>query len=208
MNDHLVEFEEQLAEMPKQKLYFIYVSIVILLVYLSWNLFAQSLNSEIESKNNSISMLEKQLQRTNVKSIKKAIKKTNQERLVLAEKLNNIKFQEQSIRTKLESIDFIFFNQMGIAKILNDILKRSLIYNIDIDVINYENVNNLYMDNIFEKERIKISGSASYKDIMKLVQYIDSLKALLHIRALEVYVDEQGNDTKFDLDISHYGAEL
>ncbi|MEA1955108.1 MAG: hypothetical protein U9N02_01275 [Campylobacterota bacterium] len=208
MNTHLVEFEEQLEEMPKKKLYFIYVGIVILLVYLSWNLFGEALNSEIESKNSSISSLEKQLQKTSVNSIKKAIKKTNIERLTLTEKLNDTKFKDQLIRTKLESMDFIFFNQMGIAQILDDVLKQSLKYSVDIDVINYENVNTLYMANIFEKEKISVSGSASYKDIMNLVQYIDSVKGLLHVSALEVYIDEETSKINFDLNISHYGAEL
>jgi len=207
VNEQLEEFENQLEAMPKQKLYFIYVSLVLLLLYLSWNTFGEGLNSDIEMKKNSIKSLKSKLKRNNLASIKKVIKKTEKEKLTLAEEFNDLKLKDTYISTKLESIDFIFFNQMGIAKILDDILKKSIQYSIDIDEINYENVNKLYMANIFEREHIMVKGSASFTDTMRLMQYIDSIKSLLRINEFDVYIDDS-NIVNFDINISNYGAEI
>ena len=207
MNEQLAEFEEQLEAMSKQKLYFIYISLVLLLVYLSWNIFGESLTSDIEIKENSISSLETKLKRNNLTSIKNAIKKAENEKLLLADNLNELKSKEIFISTKLEAVDFIFFDQMGIAKILDDILKESLEYNIDIDEITYAKLNKLYMANIYEKENIFVTGSASFKNTINLIQYIDSIKSLLKINTFDIYIDIN-NSLSFDINISHYGAEL
>ncbi len=207
MNEQLVEFEEQLEAMSKQKLYFIYISLVLLLVYLSWNIFGESLTSDIEIKENSIASLETKLKRNNLTSIKNAIKKAENEKLLLADNLNELKSKEIFISTKLEAVDFIFFDQMGIAKILDDILKQSLEYDIDIDEITYAKLNKLYMANIFEKENIFVTGSASFKNTINLIQYIDSIKSLLKINTFDIYIDIN-NSLSFDINISHYGAEL
>ena len=207
MNEQLAEFEEQLEAMSKQKLYFIYISLVLLLVYLSWNIFGESLTSDIEIKENSIASLETKLKRNNLTSIKNAIKKAENEKLLLADNLNELKSKEIFISTKLEAVDFIFFDQMGIAKILDDILKQSLEYDIDIDEITYAKLNKLYMANIYEKENIFVTGSASFKNTINLIQYIDSIKSLLKINTFDIYIDIN-NSLSFDINISHYGAEL
>ena len=207
MNNQLIEFENQLDIMSKQKLYFIYISMVALLIYLSWNLIGESLTSDIELKQNSISSLEMKLRKNNMKSIELAIKKTKNEKLVLAESLDQLKSKNMYISSKLESVDFIFFNQMGIAKILDDILKESLEYSIDINQITYQSIDKLYTANIFEKENIMVSGSASFKNIINLMQHIDSIKSLLRINSFNIYID-QNNSVNFNINISHYGAEL
>jgi len=207
MNEQLTEFEDQLEAMSKQKLYFMYISMIILLTYLSWNLFGETLTSDIEIKENSISSLEKKLKRNNLNSIQKAINKTEKDKLLLSGNLDELKSKEMYISTKLESVDFIFFDQMGIAKILDDILKQSLEYDIDIDKITYENMNKLYISNIYEKENIIVTGSASFANSINLIQYIDSIKSLLKVNTFEIYLDENSS-INFDINISHYGAEL
>ena len=207
MNEQLTEFEDQLEAMSKQKLYFMYISIIVLLIYLSWNLFGETLTSDIEIKENSISSLETKLKRNNLNSIQKAINKTEKDKLLLSGNLDELKSKEMYISTKLESVDFIFFDQMGIAKILDDILKQSLEYDIDIDKITYENMNKLYISNIYEKENIIVTGSASFANSINLIQYIDSIKSLLKVNTFEIYLDENSS-INFDINISHYGAEL
>jgi len=207
MNDQVMEFEDQLEAMSKQKLYFMYISIIILLIYMSWNVFGESLTSDIELKYSSINSLEIKLKRNNLNSIQKAIQKTQNDKLTLAKNLDELKSKEMYISTKLESVDFIFFDQMGIAKILDDILKQSLEYDIDINEITYENMNKLYIANIYEKENIIVTGSASFKNTINLIQYIDSIKSLLQINTFDIYIDENST-ISFDINISHYGAEL
>ena len=207
MNDKLSELEEQLADMPTKKLYFIYVSIIVLLVYTAWNLFGENMRLEIETKENSIESLQKKLKDNNVKSFESTIIKIDKESLTIKEELNELSLKEKYIASKLESIDFIFFNQKGIVSILDSILKHSITYSVDIDIIKYKSVNTLYLPNVYEREQINIDGSASYKNIVQLLQHIDSLNALLRINAININVDEN-QTTNFDLNISQYGVQL
>jgi len=207
MNEQLEEFEEQLDAMSKQKLYFIYVSLAGLLIYMGWNLFGDSFTSSIEAKETKISSLEKKLQHNNIRSIEKAIKRTKKEKLILTSTLDDLKSQEMFIATKLESVNFIFFNQKSTAKILDDILKKSLTYNIDIQEISHQDMNKLYKASIYEKENISVTGSGSFKHIINFMQYIDSIKSLLKINTFKIYMDINSS-INFDLNISHYGAEL
>lgn len=207
MNEQLQQLEEQLESIPKNKLYFIYISIIALLVYLGWNLFGESMYMEMEAKEESIVSLEQKLQRNSVKALESAINRTKKENLTIKEELGELEFKDRYILNKLNSVDFVFFNQMGIAHILDDILKESVKNSIDIKLVNYNSVNKLYKSRVFEKESIDINGSSRFKDMMSLIQYIDSLNALLKINLIDVYMDEN-QTTNFNLNISHYGVEL
>ena len=207
MIEKLDELEEQLGEMPNQKRYFIYISTVVLLVFMTWTLFGENMHLEIQTQESSIASLEKKLRDNSVKSFQLAIKKAENETLALKEELNELSLKEKYIVSKLESMDFIFFNQKGIASILDSILKQSITYSVDLNMIKYENVNILYLPNVYEREQIHIDGSASYKSIIHLIQHIDALNTLLRINAINIYVDEN-QTTNFDLNISQYGVEL
>ena len=207
MNEQLHELEEQLETMSKQKLYFIYVSILVLFVFLSWNLFGEELNSQVQTKQDSIASLENKLKKNSMKSLQAAISKTNKESLKLKEQIQELEFQDKFIFTKLESMDFVFFNQMGIAHILDSILKQSIHNNVNVELINYTELNKLYKAKVFEKESIDIKARASFNDVMNLLQYIDSLNALFRVNKIEIYLDEN-QVTNFNLNISHYGVEL
>lgn len=207
MNEQLIELEQQLADMSAKKLYFIYVSIVILLVYMTWNLLGENMQLEIQTKQNSVESLEKKLQDNDMKSFEAAIKKKDKECLLLKEQISQLNVKEKFIASKLEAIDFIFFTQKSIASLLDSILKYSIQYSVDIHALKYESAKEKFMPHVYEKEHINIDGAASYKNIVNLIQHIDSLNALLRIKSMTIYVDEN-QTTSFDLNISHYGVEL
>ncbi len=207
MKDYTKELEEQLEQMPKQKRLFIYISIIVLSVFMSWNLFGEDMNLEVIFKEESIVSLQSKLQKNSIKTLENAIRVAKQDSFALEDDIIKLNFKNQFIRTKFESINFIFFNQVGIAQILDDILKQSLKNSIDIKIINYKDVKVPIELHLVEEEQIEIKGSASFKNIMKLMQYIDNINSLLKVNSVDVYIDEN-IDTNFNLNISHYGVKL
>jgi len=206
MNEQLEQLESQLAETPFAKRIILYVTIVISFIVASWYLIGEISYNEIESKETSILSLERKLQKNSMKVLEKVTKKTKNEILVLEEEITDIKYKDKFIQAKLESLGFIIFDEMGIAQILDDVLKNSLKNSIDIELISSKNINNTDEIHIIEKEQIEISGSGSFKNIVSLVQYIDSLNALVRIKNISIYLDSE--KTNFDLNVSHYGVEL
>ena len=206
MNEQLEQLESQLAETPFAKRIILYVTIVISFIVASWYLIGEISYNEIESKETSIVSLERKLQKNSMKVLEKVTKKTKSEILVLEEEITDIKYKDKFIQAKLESLGFIIFDEMGIAQILDDVLKNSLKNSIDIELISSKNINKTEEIHIIEKEQIEISGSGSFKNIVSLIQYIDSLNALVRIKNISIYLDSE--KTNFDLNVSHYGVEL
>jgi len=206
MNEQLEDLENQLAELPLVQRIGLYLTIIISFIVASWYLFGENLYNEVQTKKNSITSLESKLQKNSMKSLEKMIKSAKKEILVLQEDITNTRYKDKFIQTKLESLGFIIFDEVGIAQILDDILKNSLKNNIDIDVLSSQAINKKGQNRIVEKESINIIGSGSFKNIIALIQYIDSLHALLKIKKISIGLDE--NKTIFELSISHYGVEL
>ena len=206
MNEQLEQLESQLAETPFAKRIGLYITIILSFIVASWYLFGETSYTEIETKKDSIYSLESKLQKNNKKVLEKITKKTKIEILTLEEEITNIKYKDKFIQAKLESLGFVIFNEIGIAQILDDILKNSLKNYIDIELINSTQINQAEGMHIVEKEQIEISGSSSFKNIVSLVQYIDSLNALIKIKNISIYLDS--DKTNFDVNISHYGVEL
>ena len=207
MNEQLQQLEIQLANFTLVKKIGIYVFIFIAIVYASWNFFGEELNTSILTNKDSIISFEQKLKKNNIKSIEQSHKKTEKNILILKDDIISLRFKEQFIINKLESLDFVYFNDAGIAEILDGILKNSLKYDVDINMIKYESKDVVYAAHVKEREQIVILGEASFKNIMQLIQYIDSINALLQIREIDVDISEE-DVTKFKLQISHYGVQL
>lgn len=207
MNEQLEIFENQLEEMPFNKRIAIYVGIVTLLVYMSWNLFGEDMSQEITTKEASIHSLEDKLEKSSIRSYERSIKNTEKKILLLDEELNELHFKKQFVRTKLESIAFIFSNGMGFAKILDTILKESIEKNLTINSLESLQQKAKSRKHIKLKEIFSIKGNGAFKNIMSLMQKIDSMNAILTLSHVKVFIDDT-NSTAFDLNVSHYGVEL
>jgi len=206
MNEQVEHLESQLEELPLTQRIALYVTIIISFSVASWYLFGETMNIDIESKKDSIIAMEKKFTKNSISSLAKGIKISKKESLVLQEELVDIRFKDRFIQGKLEALGFIIFDEMGIAQILDDILGNSLKNYIDIENISSKTIDKKDNTHIVEKEFIVIVGSGSFKNIMALIQYIDSLSALLRIKNISVKLED--DKTIFELSISHYGVEL
>lgn len=206
MNEQVEQLENQLEELPFAKRIALYMTVIISFSVASWFLFGEEMNLDIQSKKDSITALEAKFKKNSIGSLKKGIKNSKNECLVLEEELVDIRFKDRFIQEKLESLGFIIFDEMGIAQILDDILRNSLQNYIDIQNISSQNINKKDKAHVVEKEYITIVGSGSFKNVMALIQYIDSLNALLRVKNIAIKLED--DQTLFELSISHYGVEL
>ncbi len=207
MNEQLEQVEQQLADMPFMQKIALYVVLVGCMVYMSWNFFGEDISNEIETKQSEIVALEQKLQKNSVKSLEKAIKKAHKDYLSLQDKLTNLTFKDQYIQSKLDSLDFIYFSQDGKAQILDNILKTSIKNHINVKYITSVDLDEEIAPHISKKQLITIEGDGSFKDILSLLQYVDSLKTLIQLDNLQVTIDKESK-TVFVLKLSLYGADI
>jgi len=206
MNEQIEQLENQLETLSTQNRIALYLTIFISIVFTSWLLITEDMDQELQDSKNNIISLEKELRKNSIKSLEREIKKVKKVNLILEEKNTEIHFKNQFIQTRLESLGFIFFDEMGIAKLLDKILKKSLENNIDIEFVESKNKNLIFITHVVEKQSVTVKGNGSFKDIMSLIQYIDSFSALLRIKKISVGIESE--KTTFTLNISHYGVEL
>ncbi len=207
MNHQIELLESQLSEMSTRKRFGIYALIIIALIFMSWNLFGETYFHEIQMQEHAVISLEQKLQQRGVSSLKRAIKKSHNERLQLEDDLTNLHFKNQFLRTKLESVGFIMYDQKGAAQILEDILRQSLKHGIAIDVIESTKQERPYVSYIAQKAQIHVTGKGSFLGIVALMQYIDALNVLMRTTDVTIGIDEN-NATYCDINLSHYGVEL
>ncbi|MEA3522031.1 MAG: hypothetical protein U9R50_03575 [Campylobacterota bacterium] len=208
MNDQLEELETQLAQMSREKRLFVYSTILVCLVYISWSVFGESMSEDIEMKEERISSLEMKLMKNSNRSLEKAILKSKKDILTLEDSITHLHFQKQFIQTRLQSIDFIYFNEAGSAQILDDILKHSVSQRINLKVIEKVSIDNNNSEDLIQpKNHLLVSGAGNLRAIVSLHHYIESLNALLMTQSLHVSIDDN-NATHFELNLIHYGVQL
>jgi hypothetical protein len=207
MNEQLEELEKQLEEMPLPKRIALYFVVFVSIVYGSWYVFGEDLSISLESKEEATRALETKLKQNSLKSLTNAIEKMNKKILTIEDSLVTLHFQEQFVKTQLESLNFIYYNDLGIATLLDKILKNSIRESIDIDFLKTTKNVLDYAPHIVNQEQIVIEGSGSFRSILSLIQHIDYYNALLQVKEIKIYIDEEGA-TSFDLNISHYGVKI
>jgi hypothetical protein len=207
MNEQIQQLESQLSEMNPMKRLFVYGVIVLSAIYMSWVLYGESIYEEVESSEATIMSLESKLMKNSNRSLEAAILKSKKAILGFEDSINHLHFQKQFIQTKLQNIDFIYYNEAGSAQILDDILKRSIEEDINLESIQKRPLEKQDKKLIQKKSEILINGEGSLRSITSLHHYIESLNALLSSESLHVEIDEN-NATHFELRLLHYGVEL
>jgi len=207
MNEQLEELEDQLAEMPFLKRLGVYFVVFASILYGSWYLFGEDLSLELESKENSISSLEKKIQQNSIKSLTSAIEKINKQVVTIEDSLVTLYFKEQLVKTQLGTLNFIYYNDLGIATVLDKILKNSISERVDIEYLKTIKNPIDYAPHIVNQEQITIKGNGTFRSILSLIQHIDYYNALLQVQEIKVFIDEEGI-TNFDLNISHFGVKI
>jgi len=207
MNEQIQELESQLAQMSREKRFLVYGVIFAAAIYMSWVLYGETLNEEIETAQTRITSLESKLMKNSNRTLESAILKTKKTILNLEDEINHLHFETQFIQSKFQNINFIYYDEAGSAEILDDILKRSIKEAINLEAIQKRPLEAQKEQLIQEKSEILITGEGSLRAITALHHYIESLNALLSSQALHVEIDEN-NATHFELQLIHYGVEL
>ncbi len=207
MKHQLAELETQLAQMGRAKRVAVHLIVLCATVYMSWVLYGEALSEEIVSKQEQIESLEMKLLKNSNRSLESAILKAKKESLVLEDGINHLHFQKQFLQTKLQSINFIYYNERGSIEILDDILKFSVEGGIALEQIKSTLLESKPQVHLQPKSRLVVSGTGDFAAITGLHHYIDSLNALLVTESLHVSIDEM-NATRFELILLHYGVDL
>lgn len=202
------DIDLQLELMPAQNRKMLYASIFIGLVMFSYYIFGLDQQSEYETKLETLGSLEAKLADNKVNVYRDKIKKSEEKILLLSEKHQKELYKAQFLRTKLEGMDYLSSDAIGLANILERVLKHSVILGIKIDKISLDDSVQEYKAQIQKRGNIFIEGAADFRSVLKLLRFIEDQEALMEIENIHFDLDDKSATPSFRIMITGYGISL
>lgn len=209
LKQQLTDLDLQLEVMSEQNRKMLYASVLIGTIIFVYYFFGLSLQEEAESKEATVSKLEKKLADNKISLYENLIVKNKKQILFLSKEYENEQYKATSLRTKLERMDYLSSDARGLADILERILKQSVVLDINIDKITLDDARKQYTQQIEKRGNITIEGTAGFKSVLKLLRFVESQEALIEVSNVHFDLDRKDASLPgFVLKINGYGISL
>ncbi len=199
------KFDDYVVKLPKSQKYLLYFLIVALFSGIAYN----TIPGLIEKKDTLLSnifKIQRNINNNRTLILKKALLK---DRKIILQQQKKIDKEEEQINyliSQLYGLKFAFFDEKEWVSTLNKILKKSIIYNIKITAIKNDIVNNNKNNLIEVKKTITITGEGDYIDILRYINYIESLHNLFRFKKISIISSVKG--LNFEIIFDAYGIGL
>ena len=208
LQEQLSEIDLQLEVMPENNRKMLYTSIFVGIVVFAYYVVGLDLQAEHERKQNKVAALETKLAESRISLFESKIKSTEKKILFLAEEHQQASYKAQSLRTRLEKMDYLSSDAAGLADILERILKRSVDLGVSIDKITLDDSREAYKAQIEKRGNIIIEGGADFRSVLKLLQFIEAQEALMEISNIHFDLQDKSINPSFEIIITGYGISL
>lgn len=180
MNGILKNFNAYLNKLPKSQIVMLYLAVLFVGFSLVYN-FVPDMVFENSSIQDDINSLQKKLQRNSIPRLKRVLANNQKILLKKKEELRDLKEQSTYAISKLYSLKFALFDEKEWVNTLNKILKKSVNYKIEIKYVKNDNIDKHIKNFLFikKKKNISIEAAGSFADIVRYINYIESLPILL-----------------------------
>lgn len=200
------KIESYLLHVDKKQKWMIYITFFILIGFVISGI-ATPMIDEQESLETSLAAVESNIAKDSINTIKKEISLRKKELMQVNEEIENQKEKITVLMSNLYKIQYAFFNEKELANALDEILKKSVNNNLQIDFIKNIEVTKNSMTNILKhKKSMEISGSGGYKEIVGFVNHIENLNVLL--KFTKIKIESSTNGVKFNILLDIYGIGL
>lgn len=210
IEESLHDIDNQLEAMPKNNRMMLYAFVAIAIIGFIYYAFGIALEEEVETKENSIAMLENKIVKSNPAIAERKIANEKQYHLTLAQTHQDEQYKATALRNKLERMGYLSTDAKGMAKILERVLKESVRLNVNISKVTMDKAQNDTQEQIQKRGTIIIKGSASFQSTLKLLRFIESQEALIEINHVRFDLDEKENSglPAFIITLIGYGISL
>ena len=209
LKQQLTDIDLQLEVMSEQNRKMLFASILIGTIVFVYYFFGLALQEEAESKEVTVSTLDKKLEKNKISLFENKIRTDKQKILLLAKEYENEQYKATALRTKLERMDYLSSDAKGLADILERILKQSVVLNINIDKITLDNAHKKYTEQIERQGQITIEGEAAFKSVLKLLRFVESQEALIEVGNVHFDLSRKESDIPgFVIVINGYGISI
>ncbi len=186
MNDIFDKFDSYLNKTSKSQLIMLYVIVLFSGLSLMYNLVPDMI-SKNDLLKDEVSTLQKNIQRSSTFRLKRALANNRKILLQKKEDFRKLKDQTTLVMSELYSLKFAFFDEKEWVNTLNKILKKSVTYKIEIKYVKNNNINKptQSFSLIKKKKNISIEAIGSFVNMVRYINYIESLPVLLRFDTIK-----------------------
>ena len=201
------ETERQLEAFGPFKRTLVTAGTALAVLAAGWFLWLEPLNDETQVLRTQAERLAQRIARIDLRRVTARLDQTRRERLRLEEELARADAAKRYLQSRIHALEFVWFEPENSLWMLDRILKRSVELGVRIDSV--ENVETHEdVTPLIEKSReIRVEGAGRFADILRLVRYIESFRALVKTRSLRIWLDEEEKEVRFALLFDGYGAK-
>ncbi|MCF6201675.1 MAG: hypothetical protein L3J42_06095 [Hydrogenimonas sp.] len=202
----LRDTEEQFASFSPLKRFAVTASAALMIIAGVWFFWTEDTQERIELAEARKIQLSQQIRQVNTRGLAKKIEELKLKRLESEERFQESEKIFRFLRTKIEGVRKIKFDQERLADLLDAILKRSVELGLRIEKIESRPSKDSVTPFLEKKRRVSVEGSGKFADIVKLTYFLESLDMLVKLKSVAISLDKEGR-TIFAIDIDAYGIK-
>ncbi|WP_353661786.1 hypothetical protein [Hydrogenimonas sp. SS33] len=171
-----------------------------------WLFWLEPLTEEIEAAQSRAARLQSRIAAVNLRALNRELARVKKQNLELRETLQKADAARRFLQSRASRLDFIWFDQKRFLDMLDKVLRRSVTLGLRIDLFESRPAAEAISPLIEKRAHVHIEGAGDYGQILRLLRYIESFRALLKTDSVRIGLDEQG-ETHFRIDFDSYGAK-
>lgn len=203
--EEIEKLEQQLSSLDIGKRYLLYLLIVALISGLNYYYFVEDIMKEATKQRQIFEKLQRELRNKSPQAITRKIKQEKKRQLKLSEEIERLEYKKLALRTKLDSMKFLFLTDDKFAQFLDVTLKDSVNKGIMLNkvMIKEENSGKQYKGTIYYNKEIGMEGKGDYLYIEEFLRNIEKQNILQRFDLIEIETDI--NSTKFKVQMTLFG---
>ena len=201
------KFDSYLNKLPKSQIVMLYLIVLFGGLSLVYNLVPDMV-SENDLLQDEVATLQRNIQRSSTLRLKRALENNKKILLQKKEVYRKLKAQSSLVLSELYSLKFAFFDEKEWVNALDKILKKSVVYNIEIKYVKNNSIDkpSQSFSLIKKKKNISIEAVGSFTNMVRYINYIESLPALLKFDTIKF--DAQKGKVKALMIFDTYGIGI
>jgi len=192
IEDYLHKLDSVFKNKPQKEIYITYIMIFSVIFAFSYLLFWESSKKDFDTMNENINKVSNEIAKNETffnKKPKLAIKKLDRNIKSLNEKLIIFKDNNEFIKSKIETISFLVYNEITWGEYLHKISLNARKFNIKI--INFMSKNTNSDAKFGHMLNVDVKFIGTFKNTLRFINSLEQSDLVVDIHSLDIVADEK-----------------
>lgn len=204
--EQLTVLDEQLEAYEPKQLWFIYLTIAISILLMSWMFFTSDMIDELTGLQEETSALEIKIAQTSPEAYQTKIARTKETLLKKEREIADLEAQKQALLFEMSQSQGLLFDNRQYAKLLDQMLERSVALGLKIESMQSDDTDKVFFGKVKQYKTLTIKGTGDFRSIAAFVSFIEEQKVLVEVDTIAIRSDEE--KPSFEVSVKYMGVEF